>query len=115
MGQAHSRPAGAGRLNQCKSVKLVLSPSKYPWRKARKFNFGASHVIPTGYVPRNVILKDTFLWNVVFNDQLGTFCNIGGIAAEELCIICVSIAIAGQLKLQAELAVPGQVDESTGL
>ena len=56
-----------------------------------------------------------FLRNVVLNNQLGTFCNIGGIAAKELCIIRSSIAIAGELKLQAELAVPSQVDKSTGL
>ena len=59
--------------------------------------------------------RNIFLWNVVLNNQLGPFCNISRVAAEELCIIGISVAITSHLELQAELAVPGQVDENTGL
>src|SRR6266496_4489595 len=39
-----SRPALAGRLILCKSVKLVMRLSKYLWLTARNIKFGGNHV-----------------------------------------------------------------------
>ena len=42
--EAKHKAGPAGRLNSCKSVKLVLSMSKYRWLKARKIHTEAHYV-----------------------------------------------------------------------